>query len=228
MKHSDPALTDAQIDALTEFVKRKYVDYYDVQLELVDHLASEIEQRLAATPALSFDTALQQVYARFGIFGFTEVIEEKAKAVNRKNRHLFWKSVKSLFVLPKIIGTLILTLILFIAFDVLDPKTFLLANGLFALLADGIAIYYFFRKRPRKDRQLLAMQYHNTLHFGLTFNLYLNYYICYILFLPSLSGSGLLLIPAICVVGWISFFGGALAFDALHQEQQKLYPMAFA
>ena len=38
-------LTEAQIDELFSFCKRKGVKHYDLQIELVDHLASSIEQR---------------------------------------------------------------------------------------------------------------------------------------------------------------------------------------
>jgi hypothetical protein len=221
-------LTDAQIEALYAFVKSKYVDYYDVQLELVDHLASEVEQRMAANPAVSFETALQQVYAGFGIFGFTDLVTEKGKAVNLKNRNLLWQAFKSLFRLPKIAGSLLLLVALMVAFDLLSPSLFLLVNGTLVLLVDVVVIYYFFGKRPRKGYKLVALQYNSLLHFGATFNLYQTYFISYVLLLPNLEGSWLLLIPGLCWLGWINFAADALALEALYQEQQKLYPMAFA
>ncbi|MPR34044.1 hypothetical protein [Salmonirosea aquatica] len=221
-------LTDEQIDALFEFVKKKYVDYYDVQLELVDHLASEIEQRQAASPDITFDAALQRVYQGFGIFGFTEVIEEKAKAINQMNRLLFWKAIKRLFVLPNVIGSLVLSLVLFIAFDQLTPSTFLAANGVLALLAALLSVYYFFKKNPRKEYKLLGIQYNGVLHFGATLNLYLTYYIGYVWLLPSLEGTWLLMIPFSCWLGWINFTAGAVAYEKLLHEQRKLYPLAFA
>ena len=221
-------LTDEQIEALYAFVKSKYVDYYDVQLELVDHLASEVEQRKAANPAVSFDTALQQVYGGFGIFGFSDVVAAKGKTVNLRNRHILWKATKSLFVLPNIVGSLLLFVTLMVAFDLLDPSSFLITNGVFALLADVVGIYYFFKRAPLKDHKLLALQYNNLLHFGATLNLYQSYYICYLLLLPNLEGSWLLLIPCLCWLGWINFTAGVLAFEKLLKEQQRLYPMAFA
>ncbi|MBU1821070.1 MAG: hypothetical protein KKG00_06120 [Bacteroidetes bacterium] len=221
-------LTDEQIDALLAFVKSKYVDYYDVQLELVDHLASEVEQRMAANPAVSFDTALQQVYAGFGIFGFSDLVGEKTKAITRRNHRLWWQSFVEFFQLPKIVISLLVALLLVSIFIQWEPKSFLLANGLLALLADVLIIYHFYRHRPRNHYKITAFQYHSTIHLGVTFNLYQSYFISYILLLPSLSGPGLLLIPLLCWTGWLVFAACVVAFEKMLKEQQKLYPMAFA
>ena len=37
-------LTKEQIQQLYKFTRQHYVEYYDVQTELVDHLANDIEQ----------------------------------------------------------------------------------------------------------------------------------------------------------------------------------------
>ena len=37
-------LTEEQIHELYKFTKKHYVEHYDVQTELVDHLANDIEQ----------------------------------------------------------------------------------------------------------------------------------------------------------------------------------------
>ena len=70
-------LTDQQIEALFAFTKKKYVHHYDVQVELVDHLATSIEEEMEKDTKISFEDALQRVYARFGIFGFAK--EQKRK-----------------------------------------------------------------------------------------------------------------------------------------------------
>ncbi|MBK7635546.1 MAG: hypothetical protein IPJ13_15665 [Saprospiraceae bacterium] len=63
-------LTTDQIQSLFAFVKSKYVRYIDVQYELVDHLATAIEDEMQKDSKLSFEAALSKVYARFPITGF--------------------------------------------------------------------------------------------------------------------------------------------------------------
>ena len=50
-------LTENQIDELYKFTREHYVYFYDVQSELVDHLANDIEEIWLDKPKLSFENA---------------------------------------------------------------------------------------------------------------------------------------------------------------------------
>jgi hypothetical protein len=106
-------LTPAQIDQLYTFTKQHYVEYYDLQTELVDHLANAIELEWETNPSLSFETLLNKEFKKFGVFGFMDVVEEKQKAMNKKHNNWVWNHFKAFFKLPKIIGTLLSVLLLF-------------------------------------------------------------------------------------------------------------------
>ena len=75
-------LTEAQIEKLFAFVKKKHVPFYDLQIEIVDHLAQRIEDEIDSTPDLEFEPALQKVYDGFGIFGFAHIVQERQKAID--------------------------------------------------------------------------------------------------------------------------------------------------
>ena len=47
-------LTDTQIQDLYTFTRKHYVEYYDVQTELVDHLANDIEATWKENPEVIF------------------------------------------------------------------------------------------------------------------------------------------------------------------------------
>ena len=96
------ALTDQQIEQLFAFTRRKYVRYYDLQVELVDHLATSIEEEMDANPQLGFEHALQKVYNRFGIFGFAKVVQERESSLLKYNRKIWWDIFKSFFTIPRI------------------------------------------------------------------------------------------------------------------------------
>ena len=99
-------LTDLQIESLFKFTQKKFVHYYDLQLELVDHLASSIEDEMVANPNLDFEYALQKVYNRFGIFGFAKVVQEKSAALHKNNWRIWRSAVKEFFTIPKIAFTI--------------------------------------------------------------------------------------------------------------------------
>ncbi len=50
-------LTAAQINRLYEFTRQHYVEWYDLQTKLVDHLANAIEQQWIENPQHSFEKA---------------------------------------------------------------------------------------------------------------------------------------------------------------------------
>jgi len=79
-------LTQQQIDHLFTFVEDKNVPWPDVQAEIVDHLASDIEQRMSQDDSLTYHRALDQVYGQFPITGFVHMIEERKTAIKK-----YWK-----------------------------------------------------------------------------------------------------------------------------------------
>jgi hypothetical protein len=98
-------LTPEQIDRLYHFTRQHYVEWYDLQTELVDHLANSIEAQWQENPEISFEDALQVEFKKFGVFGFMTVLEERQAALGKKYNKLVWQHFKSFFTIPKIIGT---------------------------------------------------------------------------------------------------------------------------
>ena len=72
-------LTETNIEDLYKFTRQHYVYFYDVQTELVDHLANDIENIWIEKPNLSFEQARDTSFKKFGIFGFMDVIESRQK-----------------------------------------------------------------------------------------------------------------------------------------------------
>ena len=98
-------LTLEQIQNLREFTRQHYVEFFDLQSELVDHLANSIEQQWTENPKLTFEEALQVEFKKFGVFGFMEVVEKQQAALNKKYNKIVWQLLKTFFSIPKIIGT---------------------------------------------------------------------------------------------------------------------------
>ena len=83
-----------EIEQLYEFTRRHYVEYYDVQTELVDHLASAMDANWEMEPGLSFEENLQQEFRKFGVFGFSQVVDKKRRALEKRYFRLIWKELK--------------------------------------------------------------------------------------------------------------------------------------
>jgi len=98
-------LTTQQIEELYKFTKQHYVEWYDLQSELVDHLANDIEQICKQEPNLAFNEAKRESFKKFGVFGFMDVVEQRQKALGKRYFKLFWTEFKSFFTIPKIVFT---------------------------------------------------------------------------------------------------------------------------
>ena len=126
-------LTTQQIDQLYLFTRQHYVEYYDLQTELVDHLANAIEEQWQQNPKVSFEEALQLEFKKFGVFGFMEVVEKRQAALNKKYNTVVLNELKAFFSIPKIIGTLTAVGIVFYLSKYLQQGSFII-QSLFLIL----------------------------------------------------------------------------------------------
>lgn len=94
-------LTENQIEQLFKFTRQHYVEFYDVQSELVDHLANDIEEIWKEKPGLTFEQARDISFKKFGIFGFMEILESRQKTMSKRYHKILWSFVKEWFTLPK-------------------------------------------------------------------------------------------------------------------------------
>ncbi len=97
-------LTQQQIDSLFEFTKQHYVDYYDVQVELVDHLANDIEQMMSDNEHISFEQARDKAFKKFGITGFYDVVSSKMWQMEKEYYKLIFKHFLSLLTSKMIVA----------------------------------------------------------------------------------------------------------------------------
>lgn len=121
-------LDKQQIEQLYAFTRQHYVEWYDLQSELVDHLANAIEVEWQQNPKHTFEEVLDIEFKKFGIFGFMDVVEERQKFLYRKYARLIWNYYKEFFRLPKIIFTFVSIYVLFLFSGLFsNPKYFFLA-----------------------------------------------------------------------------------------------------
>jgi hypothetical protein len=106
-------LNQDQIQDLYKFTRQHYVEHYDVQTELVDHLANDIEQIWDEQPNLSFNRARDISFKKFGVFGFMDVVAERQKALSKRYWKLIWVFAKDWFKLPKIVLTALIFMLFY-------------------------------------------------------------------------------------------------------------------
>lgn len=147
-------LTQNHIQELYKFTRKHYVEHYDVQTELVDHLANDIEEIWLAKPNLSFEDARNKAFKKFGVFGFMNVVEAKQKAMTKKYWKILVKFVKQWFVLPKIIATSLIFMVFYMVLQTPISKEIIMST---ILLVFVYQTYVGFRIRKNKKKEKLFL-----------------------------------------------------------------------
>ena len=79
------------------FAIKHFVYHYDLQVELVDHLASSIEEQWEINPELPFEEALKNTFKNLVFTDFSKIKEQKQKELQRKYNILLWKYLLEFF-----------------------------------------------------------------------------------------------------------------------------------
>lgn len=153
-------ISDLETTKLYAFTKAHYVEYYDVQTELVDHLANGIELLWQEKPTLSFDDALQIEFKKFGVFGFTDLVTERQKKMGKRYNKLILSILKTYFTIPRLFLTTMLILVIYLFLSTVTYKEYVVI-GLFVMSIMIVVCktirYKIKQKRAKKREQKLWM-----------------------------------------------------------------------
>ena len=83
-------LSKNQIDELNEFVRKKGIQYIDLQKELVGYLILIIESKMKSNSNLTFTKALNLAYKTFGVYGFDAILSHKFTMQTK----LFYRTIR--------------------------------------------------------------------------------------------------------------------------------------
>jgi len=151
-------LNKEQLQHISKYIKARGVSYTDVNAEMTDHIASEVEA-LMLTEGAKFLEVVKKVFLKYDRFHFMRIEEEQQKKLEKQS----WKSFKNgflgFFSFPKIV----FTLCLFFAFYKLVTLGAIAYVGYFYCLfvcVLGILLYYFKRKILGKGTYLQLAKFH--------------------------------------------------------------------
>lgn len=224
-------LTQDQIQLLYKFCEKHYVNQYDLQTELVDHLANAIEEKMQQNSKLSFEQALHEVFKGFGIFGFAKVVAERAKALDTEYRKEYWQIFKAYFTIPKIALT-------FLIFSILSILSFFFYSPVLIMLyALGFSIFggwteFFLKKNYKKPVKSLLCYRHIEKFYSIVFAYWIPF-VYFILFKKNMKVG--MVNDKVEAVAFIAFFTLMIvciladfeAYKKMYQAAKQKYPLAF-
>lgn len=129
-------LTTKQIREIEDYISSCGIKYYDVKVEIVDHFATVLEQRLLERPELEVKTEIMAIHEEFGEVGFYELCKEKTKAVHKSFYSAAAKHLLGFLRLPKIL----VAIVLFLGLNEVLKMTVDKRNFFFALSVLGVLL----------------------------------------------------------------------------------------
>jgi hypothetical protein len=108
-------LSTEQIAQIKLCISKRGFTHTDVQYEIIDHVASAIEDKMEENSELGLEQAFSEVHKSFGVFGFQTFEESIASKLNKELWRSYWIGIKQILKSEKILIPilLILSLILF-------------------------------------------------------------------------------------------------------------------
>ena len=134
-------LSKEQLSAIKSFISKRGITYLDIQMEILDHVASAVEDRMGVNSNLSFEDALKQTHASFGIFGFGGVEDSIINNMSKKYNQTFWRIFCSFFGVKYILSVLVAGLFTYKALQYsVDYQLLILVAMLLTMLFFAIRI----------------------------------------------------------------------------------------
>lgn len=143
-------LSTEQIEQIKSWISKRGFTHTDVQYEILDHVASAIEDKMEEDPDLTLETAFTQVHKSFGVFGFSSIEDSIMGRLRKEIFYAYLESGRSLLASYRALVPIILVLSLITIYQQLPQIFEIVSNILFYIFFSSTIIFptlYFVRKK---------------------------------------------------------------------------------
>ncbi|SDW12214.1 hypothetical protein [Flavobacterium degerlachei] len=211
-------LTTQQIEYVENYIISKDIKWYELQVELTDHMVTSMEEFWEKDPELTFHQVKYYAEDKFGRNGFKVIEEERTQILRKEFRRAQLKMIAEYFKFPKIILGILLGFLAFKASFYFDEPVKFVAI-LFGLLAVLIipAFYSFYINRKINGKRFLEL---NINHGTFTGIFGLMYWVMYFLnsFKESVQSHPILILALCCL--WV--VGILFLITGIHLQKKTI------
>lgn len=101
-------LRSHHINQIKEFLKAYNIDYVEVQMEIIDHIASKVEDELKRNPHADLDQLVLYNCGQIEEMGFDRMENSMKKSFNKRMMREFWKIYRSYVIGANVPVTLVI------------------------------------------------------------------------------------------------------------------------
>ncbi|MFT5754624.1 MAG: uncharacterized membrane protein (DUF485 family) [Flavobacterium sp.] len=161
-------LSKEQIIYIENYIKKNDIKYYEIYMEILDHMILSVEAILEQDNAISFEAAVLKAKVEgFGKKGFRVMMEEKQKMAQKQASRENFKRIKEYFTFPKMLLTICVFVLYYVFLSFFENPA--KANMLSVVIIGFIAIsqiVYSWKYRKINKLHILKTQTLNSMYYG--------------------------------------------------------------
>lgn len=112
------ALSQEQLKELEYFIRKRGFNNAIEINEILDHFACKVEELMTKNTEITFEQAMIDAHASFGVMGFRPIVKALEESLHKKYKKEYWKTFKTLTTSLKWIP--VLTLVFFAGYKLLE------------------------------------------------------------------------------------------------------------
>ena len=169
-------LAEEQITYIENYIKKNDIKYYEVYMEILDHMVLSVEAILENDKEISFEDAVVQAKNEgFGKKGFRGMMNEKQKLAQKQANKQNNKMIKEYFTFPKIVMTFFIFICYFLLLECFeDPRKANLLCIVGVGLSAVLQIIYFWKYRKISKLTVLKTQILSNMFLVTFFGVHIN------------------------------------------------------
>ena len=153
-------LTAEQIEYVSNYVKSFNMKWYELQVELTDHMVTSMEEIWEKDPELTFNQLKLNAANKFvGDSSFKSIQEVRKRILQKEYRKVQWKMITEYLKFPKIFGSILLVYLAytFSAYFV-SPQKYLAVLFCSLLLIGLPSLYYWWKSKEIDGKIFLTLE----------------------------------------------------------------------
>jgi hypothetical protein len=153
-------LTTEQIECVENYIISKDIKWYELQVELTDHMVTSMEGFWKKNPELAFHQVKQYAENIFvGDYSFKSIEKHRKRILQKEFRKVQWKMITDYLKFPKIFGSILLVYLAytFSAYFV-SPQKYLAVLFCSLAIVGLLYVHYWRKSKEIKGKYFLTLE----------------------------------------------------------------------
>jgi hypothetical protein len=151
-------LTNEQIQYVSDYIESKDIKWYELQVELTDHMVLSMEEFWVQNPDLSFEQVKENTFKKFTKSELKAIEEERTKILGKEVAKEHRKLIGEYLTFPKIVGSLVLVYFVYtISAYFVSPQKYIAVLFCSSLIITLPLCFYWWKNKEIAGKKFLMV-----------------------------------------------------------------------